>query len=159
MLLERLSKLASERSSESRVALLREITDLFLKEPDIRGTARMDLFDDVMCRVVGEATQAARTEMAERLSRSETAPRGVIRRLASDAIEVAQSLLRWSPVLDDADLASIARTRTERHRKTIARRDTLSEQVTDVLVEHGGTGTVQAVANNTGARFSRSGYG
>lgn len=59
--------------------------------------------------------------------------------------------------LDDDDLAEIAAQASQDHLLAISERETLSEQVTDVLVTRGDQKVVHSLAGNGGARFS--GYG
>ena len=51
----------------------------------------------------------------------------------------------------------IARARGQDHLLAISKRDTLSERVTDVLVNRGDQVVVRSVAGNDGARFSEGG--
>jgi len=64
MLIERLSKLASEKSSERRVELLREITDLFLDGVELHREPELVLLDELMTRIVDDVTEAARVVRA-----------------------------------------------------------------------------------------------
>jgi uncharacterized protein (DUF2336 family) len=158
MLLERLSGLASERSSERRVQLLREVTDLFLEGVDLHSHNEMALFDDVLTRIADDVTHSARTELAERVADVGRAPRGLVLRLATDVIAVARSVLRRSLVLTDGDLAEIAEKHSDEHRLAISGRARLAPSVTDILVRRGSARVVERVAENHGARFSKQGY-
>ena len=158
MLLDRLSGLATERSSERRVELLREITDLVLADVEGHSTNEMALFDDVMTRIAFDVSQTARVDLAQKVADVERAPRSLLRRLAADAIDVARSILQRSRQLSDGDLADIARTTSNDHLLAISERRSLSPVVTDVLVERGDERVVERVAENHGARFSQHGY-
>jgi len=61
--------------------------------------------------------------------------------------------------LDDADLIANARTKSQGHLDAIARRKSLSTELTDVLVDRGDHQVVRSVAKNAGARFSDAGFG
>jgi uncharacterized protein (DUF2336 family) len=158
MLLDRLSGLAAERSSQRRVELLREITDLFLGDVEGHSSNEMALFDDVLSRVADEVSQTARAELSERIADAPRAPRGLLLRLATDAIGIARSVLQRSPALTERDLESIARTHSNAHLLAISSRPALTPAVTDVLIERGDRQVVGRVAENDGARFSRLGY-
>jgi len=87
------------------------------------------------------------------------APRKIMRLLAfDDDIEVASPILVRSPALDEATLAENARTKSQQHLLAISRRETLSEMVTDALVERGHAEVLLSVAGNSGARFSGRGF-
>jgi uncharacterized protein (DUF2336 family) len=84
----------------------------------------------------------------------------VIKSLAfDDEIAVAEPVLQWSEVLTDADLVSTASTKSQDHLQAISQRRTLSESVTDILVERGNHRVVRSTAKNPGARFSDKGFG
>jgi uncharacterized protein (DUF2336 family) len=154
MLIERLSRLASERSSERRVELLREITGLFLEGVELHREPELVLFDELMTRVVDDVTEAARSELAERIADVGRAPKTLVLRLAGDIIDVARPILERSPALTDEDLVGIAATRTDDHRYAISARQTLSSPVTDVLVRHGSARVLARVAGHDGAELS-----
>jgi uncharacterized protein (DUF2336 family) len=157
MLIERLSKLASEKSSERRVELLREITDLFLDGVELHREPELVLFDELMTRIVDDVTEAARSELAERIADVGRAPKTLVLRLASDIIGVARPILERSTVLTDGDLVDIATTQSDDHRYAISARQTLSSPVTDVLVSHGSARVLVRVAGNDGAELSPEG--
>jgi uncharacterized protein (DUF2336 family) len=82
----------------------------------------------------------------------------VATRLAGDDdVDVAKLVLTLSPVLTDADLASIAVTHSQAHLVAIAKRTTLSQTVTEVLVERGDAHVLRTVSGNEGASFSDGG--
>ena len=60
--------------------------------------------------------------------------------------------------LDEQTLISGAKTKSQQHLLAISRRNTLSENVTDVLVERGDQQVVVSTAANSGAQFSHFGY-
>ena len=75
-----------------------------------------------------------------------------------DDIEVASPVLAQSPRLDDRDLVIAGRNKSQQHLFAIAHRPSLSETVTDVLVERGDRDVVHSVVRNVGARFSDAGF-
>jgi uncharacterized protein (DUF2336 family) len=77
----------------------------------------------------------ARSVLADSLKRTPQVPRDIVLSLARDEAEVARPILRTSPVLDDDDLAEIAREGTRAHRLAIAERDALSAKVAQALCE------------------------
>jgi uncharacterized protein (DUF2336 family) len=157
-LLERLSGLATERSSERRIDLLREVTDLFLSDAEGHSTNAMALFDDVMTRIADDVSESVRAELSARVADVPRAPRSLVRRLAGDVIAVARAVLQRSPALADQVLVEVASSRSNAHLLAISLRAILSPVVTDVLVERGDDRVVESVAQNQGARFSARGY-
>jgi len=137
---------------------LREITDLFLADAEGHSTNAMALFDDVMTRIADDVSESVRAELSTRVSDVPRAPKGLIKRLASDVIGVARAVLQRSRVLADQDLVDVARSQSSAHLLAISMRPILSPVVTDVLVERGDDRVVESVAGNQGASFSARGY-
>ncbi|HKA80232.1 MAG TPA: DUF2336 domain-containing protein [Xanthobacteraceae bacterium] len=144
---------------QHRLKILQRVTDLFLAGSHHYSGAEIELFDDVLMRLVTEIETEARARLSQRLASVVNAPPGLIRRLAfDDAIVVAAPVLASSPQLSDADLIENAATKSQDHLYAIAQRLKLSEAVTDVLVERGNRRVVRRVASNDGAQFSFKTY-
>lgn len=156
-MLDRLAQLTADASPEGRRQLLHAVTDLFLVDADPSETAK-DHYAGIAEHSLERLNADARASYAERVADKPTLPNSVARTLASDDdIAVASLVLRLSPVLTDADLAAIAVTHSQSHLVAIAERATLSESVTDILVERGDKTVLRTVSGNEGAHFSDSG--
>jgi hypothetical protein len=149
--------LARERSHDRRRALLHAVTDRFLASP-ARSASEIELFDEIVALVLEEVEPIARAELSERLADVINPPRTVLMLLAEDEISVAWPILVRSNALDDKDLIRIVHQWSQAHLNAIASRATLSERVTDVLLERGDNRVVATVVENRGARFSRHGF-
>lgn len=146
-------------SVNRRGEMVRKVTDLFVSRWDEFSADDLSLFDDVILRLAAEIEQQARALLAQRLAPIRTAPPRIIRLLAfDDAIEVAGPVLAQSARLDDETLVEIARTRGQAHMLAISQRGSLSEAVTDVLVELGERAVVLNTVDNHGASFSDRGF-
>jgi uncharacterized protein (DUF2336 family) len=142
-------------SAERRHAALRSVTDLFIMGSQQYSDDEIALFDDVIIRLAAEIELSARSLLAVRLAPIPNAPPKIIRALAfDDAIEVARPVLVQSERLDDPTLVENGRKKSQEHLLAISRRQSLSEQVTDVLIERGDQRVVLSIAENRGARFS-----
>jgi uncharacterized protein (DUF2336 family) len=142
-------------SVERRNTALRRVTDLFLVGSEQYSDDEIALFDDVIIRLAAEIELSARSLLAVRLAPIPNAPPKTIRALAfDDAIEVARPVLAQSERLDDRTLVENGREKSQEHLLAISRRRTLSETVTDVLVQRGNQRVVLSAAENGGARFS-----
>jgi uncharacterized protein (DUF2336 family) len=75
-----------------------------------------------------------------------------------DDIEVAAPVLSYSERLDERALLANAGGKSQQHLFAIAQRKSLSEAVTDLLVERGDREVVHSLAKNSGARFSDAGF-
>lgn len=144
---------------EKRGILLRHVTDLFVVGSDNFSDHELALFDSVFNCLVVEIETSARALLAIRLAPIPSAPPGIIRVLAfDDDADVACPVLAQSEQLDDQILVANAETKGQDHLLAISRRRTLSEAVTDVLVERGDAQVVVSAAENAGARFSDIGF-
>ena len=157
-LMRELETALASGSVQRRTDMLHRVTDLFIGHAAQLSEGQTTLFDDVMTRLVGHLETRTLAELSARLAPVANAPAGVIRRFAyDDAITVSGPVLQHSDRLSDADLIEIASTKSQAHLGHIARRVSLSEAVTDTLVDHGDMHVATTVAGNRGARFSRSG--
>jgi len=112
-----------------------------------------------MVRLVMTIEAKARAKLAHRLAPIANAPSNVIHMLAFDEdIEVARPVLSQSERLDERALLANAGSKSQQHLFAISQRKSLSEAVTDVLVERGDREVVHAVVKNAGARFSDAGF-
>jgi uncharacterized protein (DUF2336 family) len=155
-----LEEAISSGTEARRVETLRRITDLFMNAAPSYSEDQVALFDDVIGRLAADIESRARLELSHRLAGVPNAPVNVVKALASDDMAaVAAPVLSTSSRLDDEDLIATAKTKSQQHLLAISARSSLSEAVTDVLVERGDQQVVIAVAQNTGARFSDPGFG
>jgi uncharacterized protein (DUF2336 family) len=137
----------------------RRIAELFFAGAANFRPDHVDLFDGVLRDIVPHTELAARIDLAERLSALANAPRGLVGQLAhEDEVAIAAPLLRRSPVLDQAVLIDIARTKGQGHLLAISDRPALSRELTDVIVHRGDREVVRRAAGNRGALFSENGY-
>jgi uncharacterized protein (DUF2336 family) len=158
-LIDEIEDALAAQSEDKRAAALWRITDLFIGGADSFNDDHIMLFDDVMQRLAATIEKNARVKLSSRLARVPNAPPHIVRHLASDSdIRVAQPMLRYSPRLDDGYLAQAAQTHSQQHLLAIAQRGSLSETITDVLVERGDRDVVRSVAQNAGARFSSAAF-
>lgn len=151
--LKQLIAVAKEGSSEKRRDLLRDITDVFMAQPERYTSSEMQHFDVIMSRVTEQVEISLRREIAEKLADVPTAPRGLVKQLANDEISVAEPVLRRSQALTEDDLVRIVRQRGQAHMKAITKRKEVPASVTSELVERGGEEVLVSLAQNQGAKF------
>lgn len=156
-MLDRLARMSANGSSEGRRELLNAVTDLFLvdAEPSI---AAVEHYTEIADHSLESMESRDRAAFAERVAAEPTLPNPIARRLAGDSeYAVAHLVLKLSPVLSDGDLAAIAVTHSQSHLMAIAQRISLSESVTDILVDRGNQKVLRTVSGNDGASFSDDG--
>jgi len=147
--------LAQEPSSDSRRALLRELTDHFFGST-LRSAKEDELYGSVLSDLSADMEIAVRKELSDRFSVRADAPRGLIRRLANDDADVADAVLRASTVLTEADLLGVVRVHGQEHLRAVSSRPEVPEAVSEVIVERGDDETLGTLLRNDGARLSRT---
>jgi uncharacterized protein (DUF2336 family) len=159
-LLEELDGALASNAIVDRARALRRVTDLFLTASAAYSEPEIAVFDHVMWRLAQEMETSLRAVLAARLAKVPNAPKTLMRTLANDqAIEVAGPVLRSSARLDDPTLVATAMAASQDHLLAISERATISEAVTDVLVERGDRIVALSTVCNAGARFSQAGHG
>ncbi len=146
-------------SKDKRVDTLRRVTDLFLTDAERLSDQQVTVFDDVLGHLIETIESKARAELSARLAPVDNAPIGVLRRLArDDEIEVAEPVLAQSKRLTSDDLVGVAKTKSQAHLLAISGRAQLNTVVTDVLLQRGDRSVIHRLADNSGARFSETGF-
>jgi uncharacterized protein (DUF2336 family) len=154
-----LERAIANGSSQHRAEMLMQIADLFVDNSPRFTDDEISLFDDIITRLAIQIEISVRSLLAQRLAPIANAPMNIIRILASDdEINVAYPVLAQSERLDETNLAQFARSKSQEHLLAISQRKTLSEVITDVLVERGNKQVVLSAARNRGARFSEAGF-
>ncbi|WP_162249446.1 DUF2336 domain-containing protein [Pseudolabrys sp. Root1462] len=139
--------------------ILRSITDLFVLGAESYSEEQIAIFDDVITRLIEKMDPRSLSELSARLAEVANPPKGVVAQLSgSDNIAISGPALEKSEGLSDEALVSIAASKGQKHLKAIAGRRSLSEVVTDVLVERGDPEVSRRVSANLGARLSEMGF-
>jgi uncharacterized protein (DUF2336 family) len=155
-------------SAEKGLETVKRVTELFLLSAGSLNGEQIELFDDVLERLIKTielraiadvSARIALAEMSEQLAPIAQAPPAVIRRLAHhDEIAVAGPVLSESPRLSPEDLVEIARSKGERHLLAISGRWWLQEVVTDALLARDYPAVSRRLVKNPGARVSANGF-
>ncbi len=148
------SELSGEAGSARRAELARHVATLFALTSERCTEEQIDIYDSVLLRLVDMVETEVRRYVAEQMCSLRRGPEDTIRRLADDDIAVAEPILLRSTVLRDSDLVRVARKHGNSHCLAIAQRETVSEKVTDILVEQGDLKVRRKIAGNDGASFS-----
>jgi uncharacterized protein (DUF2336 family) len=147
--------LADDTDDEVRVELARKIARLV---PELDGDAQEKLREralEVLEVLARDQLPRVRQIVSEEIKRSSNVPHALVRRLAEDVEEiVAAPVLEYSPLLSDQDLLEIiATTRVAGAVAAIARRDTVSEAVSDAVVARFDVPAVAALLANPRAQI------
>jgi uncharacterized protein (DUF2336 family) len=155
-------------SAAKHLETIKRVTNLFLSSADSFNGEQIELFDDVLERLIRTielraiadmSTRIALAEMSTQLASVPKAPPAVVRRLARhDEIAIAAPVLTESARLTNEDLIEIAGTKSEQHLLAISGRWWLNEIVTDALLARHYPKVSRRLVNNPGARVSAGGY-
>ncbi|MDB5584675.1 MAG: hypothetical protein JWR80_9851 [Bradyrhizobium sp.] len=145
-------------SSRRRLQMLQQVTHLFLISASRLGERQIDVFGDVLLRLLEGAGPEMLAPLSMVLCGQAAAPREVVRLLAChEAATVAAPILLRSEILSKDDLIEIANQRGQQHLLAISERTSLDEALTDALLRRGDIAVYRALARNVGARFSDQG--
>ncbi|MCP3419805.1 DUF2336 domain-containing protein [Bradyrhizobium brasilense] len=155
-------------SADKCLATARRVTSLFLASAGKFNSEQIELFDNVLERLVKTielraladiSARMALTDISEQLAPVAQAPPAIIRRLASnDEIRIARPILQESSRLSADDLVEIARTKSEQHLLAVAGRWWLKEAVTDALLARRFASVSHRLVTNPGAKVSPGGF-
>ncbi|MBL4720936.1 MAG: DUF2336 domain-containing protein [Alphaproteobacteria bacterium] len=145
--------LARDKSNTSREILMATITDLFDNTGQILSESERILSEDILRRLIEEVEISIRQALSERLSALPNAPKPILMKLADDDISVALPILKQSTVLQDSDLIEIVRQKSMGHRLAIAMRKSVSENLSDSLIDCKEDQVVVTLLRNDGAKF------
>ncbi|GIQ79266.1 DUF2336 domain-containing protein [Bradyrhizobium sp. RD5-C2] len=155
-------------SAEKCIATAKRVTDLFLLSAGSFNSEQVELFDNVLERLVKTielralaeiSARMALAEISEQLAPVAQAPPAIVRRLASnDEIRVARPMLQESSRLSAEDLVEIAQTKSEQHLLAVAGRWWLKEVVTDALLARRFASVSHRLVTNPGAKVSPDGF-
>ena len=150
---------AEEDGPEHDARIFGEVTDLFLSNVGRLGDSQIAAVDGVLAHLIARVDATTVIQLSEALATIDRAPRQTIRQLAfHEQPQVAAPVLRSSSCLSEADLLEIVKSRGQQHLLAICDRKTLNEALTDALMRFGDVNVSNALARNTGARFSECGY-
>jgi uncharacterized protein (DUF2336 family) len=168
LIAEEVEAAISTGSADKHLETARRVTDLFLASAGNYDREQIELFDDVLERLIKTielrsiadiSARVALAEISAQLAPIAQAPPSVVRRLAGhDEISIAAPVLQESPCLDEQDLVEIAKAKSEQHLLAISGRWWLKEVVTDALLARRYPSVSRRIVHNPGARVSASGF-
>jgi len=158
-LIPELEEVIQHGTRQKRAEALQRVTALFLDGASQYKDEHVDLFDEIFGLLIDEIETKARAELSNHLAPVSNAPVKVLRALANDDdISVAGPVLKLAPRLAEADLISVAQTKSQAHLQAISARAALGEAITDVLVRRGDREVARGVAGNRSARLSANSF-
>lgn len=117
-----------------------------------------ELITDVLLALMKQAEKDLKIALADKLSGMNTVPLRMVLALANEEIEIADSILRSSPLLEDLDLAYILQSRGVSHGRSIATRRGLSGAIIDMLANTKDLEIAVNLSNNDGISLTQHAF-
>jgi uncharacterized protein (DUF2336 family) len=167
-IVDELETVINTGSAEKSLDAAKRVTDLFLSSAGAFNGEQIELFDNLLERLIKTieiraiADVSARIALAEisgQLASVAQAPPLVVRRLArNNEIAIAGPVLTESARLSTEDLLEIAETKGEQHLFAVSTRWWLETVVTDALLARRYPTVSRQIISNPGARVSAAGF-
>jgi hypothetical protein len=120
--LEGLDDLARRKGVDTRPTLVRVLTDLYIQKP-AHSPDEERHYTELVLRLLDAVDAPTRAIIAQKLAAYAAAPRVVVLRLARDAIEIAEPILREPGLLSAPELQAVAEECGSAHAAAIAARE------------------------------------
>jgi uncharacterized protein (DUF2336 family) len=153
----KLAALDSQKSSETRRELLREVTSVL----DVHShctLAELNGIDEMLAAVASQFSTQVRREFARQVATSISGFGCFTEQLAMDEIEVSTVILQHSRSITNDVLLKVIKEKSDAHRMQVTARADLSEDVSDALVQHGSDEVAIALLKNETARIAVDTY-
>lgn len=147
---------APEGGFRARHALLKRLADVVSLPASRINAFERAVTGDLLVEMLQLAAPEERRRVAARLAPLAELPNALTRMLLRDEPAIAGLLIEQCASLTDADLVACARDTTAAHRLMMAGRRTLSEVVTETLLDFGESHVIEAVLRNPTARLSQA---
>ena len=147
--------LCADTDEDVRCELARKIGRLVPGLDDNETSRVRDLAIEVMERLARDSLPRVRAILAEEIKSSSKVPAYIIKQLASDLeLIVSAPVLEYSPLLSDEDLIEIvAGANVEGRLSAIAKRQSVSERVSDALIATFDVSAIAALLANPNAQI------
>ncbi|WP_413206359.1 DUF2336 domain-containing protein [Rhodospirillum sp. A1_3_36] len=145
-------RLLSDPSPENRAVTAQKLAQGF--DGQHLSPSERALAEEIFRLFTKDVEVQVRRALATNLKENPFVPHDVAMSLASDVDDVALPMLEYSKVLDDKDLMEIIQGQDQSKLTAIARRQEVSEMLSDALVDQGGEGVVATLVANEGAQIT-----
>ena len=147
--------LAHEPSSEVRGMLASKLAADYRSNNFSKSEEKLAI--DIFHLLLKDADVTIRTSMSEQLAHCAKAPRDIVLQLSRDIAAVSVPILEHSTVLSEDDLIEIVKSTKEVIKLcAIARRDSISEELSGSLIESSNVIVLQNLFKNRGAAITAS---
>jgi uncharacterized protein (DUF2336 family) len=148
---------AQDAPAEKRGECVRRVRDAFLQNATALPPDQIELFDEVMTKVMDQTALLDRVTFAKAVARSPRLPDRLCRRLLGDTTMVAAPIIEHA-AMSDTDLVRLIDPKNETVCLSVARRQPLSVDVADKLIAAGQPKVLVALARNVEAELSYAAF-
>ncbi len=148
------SKLMSDPSADNRAKTAAKVAGDF--DSGALSDSERQLAEEIFRFMVKDAEVRVREALAQNLKESPDLPHDVALSLAQDVDQVALPILQFSDVLTDDDLIEIIQSQSEDKQTAIAGRSSVSDSVSEALVDTGNEKAITSLLSNEGADISEN---
>ncbi|MGB0749156.1 MAG: DUF2336 domain-containing protein [Magnetospiraceae bacterium] len=151
-----IERLLTDPSGETRAEMAAKVAAQYdvSRLTEAERTIAQEIFDIM----VKDAEVRVRAALAQNIKENPDVPHHIAAALARDVDSVALPVLQFSEVLTDADLMEIIKSQSESKQVAVAGRKTVSETVSQALVESGGEAAVSTLVGNDGAELTDAAF-
>ncbi|AQQ02703.1 hypothetical protein B0E33_03050 [Roseibium algicola] len=149
-----LLKLARDSSSEKKHELAEHVTGLLVARADDPGSEETHLLNNMLEGVYDSLAHDAKRKMSERLADVPSMSSKLAAAMAGDDLPVAQAVLERSKSLREEDLRKIAETKDQGYLLALAKRDHVSNDISNILIKRGSRDVKHTLAANLGAEIT-----
>lgn len=149
--------LKEDKSPESRVEIADKISAEFVD--GVLSSGEKDIAQEIFRIMVKDVEVRVRETLSKHLSACPDLPRDVAKKLANDVVDsVALPVIEFSSVLTDEDLVEIIDGHGESRQVAVAKREYISEVVSDKLIETNSEAVVETLVQNDGASIAEKSF-
>ncbi|HEU5047306.1 MAG TPA: DUF2336 domain-containing protein [Rickettsiales bacterium] len=146
-------QLLSDNSSHQQMELVIKLSDLYATEGNgALSEKEAGIANEIFHILMTKADVLVRSTLALSLSQTDKLPPDLAKQMASDVSEVASPVLQYSDVLNDSDLSDIIHSFVDSNKlSAIAKRDTVSRGISEMLADTSIDAVVSELVRNEGA--------
>jgi uncharacterized protein (DUF2336 family) len=158
-LIAELNSSLTKAPKSKQVSMLRAVVDLYLRDAEAYSKEQVEIFDDVISRLIKDADRTTLIELSGKLAPIRNAMLGTMKFLSlQDDVAISGAVLSKCAALQEADLIGIAKSKGQFHLTALADRAQMSEVLTDILVDRGNIEIANKIARNRNAKLSEFGF-
>lgn len=146
------TRLLNDPTPEVRIDTASKVANSF--DPGALSESERALAEDIFRIMLKDAEVRVRQALSENLKENGSVPHDVAMALAEDVDQVALPIIEFSQVLSDEDLVTLVQSQDPAKQEAVAGRASVSETVSEALVDTGNEAAVTKLVANEGAAIS-----